>query len=162
MAVVKLLRHAESKFNAGTNTDQLDVGITERGKQQAARVSGHYDLVVCSTLRRTKQTLEHSQITYNKLIFLHEAREQKKLIWKCNFLPGEEIYEETNTEMMHRMLTLKGILGDLCKSHEDVLMVCHGYVCKFITATNVEEILKHNADPNGTRPENCGFVKLYL
>ncbi len=60
--VVTLLRHAESEFNTGQNTDELDVGITERGKKQAAGITGHYDLVVCSTLRRTKQTLDHSQV----------------------------------------------------------------------------------------------------
>ncbi len=60
------------------------------------------------------------------------------------------------------MLKLKCILGDLCKSHDPVLMVCHGHVCKFITASNIQDVLENNVEPNGTRPGNCGFVKLKL
>ncbi len=38
----------------------------------------------------------------------------------------------------------------------------NGYVCKFITATNIQDVLENNVEPNGTRPHNCGFVKLQL
>ncbi len=88
MPVVTLLRHAQSEYNAG-NLEVFDANITELGKQQAAEVSRHYDLVICSTLSRTKQTLEHSQITYEKLVFLEEAREKKSL--NCDFLKDEDV-----------------------------------------------------------------------
>ena len=51
----------------------LNAEVTERGKEQASAVDGHYNLVVCSTLTRAKQTLQYSRITYNKLIYLEEA-----------------------------------------------------------------------------------------
>ncbi len=46
----------------------FDSPLTEEGKLQASRVTGHYDVVLCSPLKRTRETLENSKITYNKLV----------------------------------------------------------------------------------------------
>ncbi len=61
MPHVTVLRHGESEYNVG-NRDLKDCGITDKGRQQAAGLTGHYDLVVCSPLRRARETLEHSQV----------------------------------------------------------------------------------------------------
>ncbi len=159
MPCVTVLRHGESEYNAG-NRDIKDCGITEKGRQQAATVTGNYDLVVCSPLRRARETLQHSQITYDKLIHIDEAREQRHEI--CDFYPEEEVVWETNTDMMHRMFKFKQILKDLCKSHDNILVVCHGILSRFLTATNVEGILERNENPNGKPVLNCERFKLEL
>ncbi len=55
---------------------------------QASRVSGHYELVLCSPMRRARQTLKYSNITYDKLEILHEAREKRRV--QSDYLEGED------------------------------------------------------------------------
>ncbi len=159
MPLVTLLRHAQSEYQAG-NREVFDANITELGKRQAAGIVGHYDLVICSTLSRTKQTLQYSQITYDKVIYLELAREKRSM--NCDFLPNEEVVLETNAEFMQRMLKLKETLLDLFKSHQKILYICHGGVIKALTATNVDDVLKNGTRPNGTFVENCLSLELDL
>lgn len=62
-----LLRHGKSDWNAGTETDH-ERPLNERGRLESSRAgrflvaSGIYpDLVLCSTARRTRETLEFVQ-----------------------------------------------------------------------------------------------------
>ena len=54
-------RHAESQGNVGSNT--IDSPLTPAGIEQAKLLSGHFDLVVVSPLRRAQETLHYSRIT---------------------------------------------------------------------------------------------------
>ncbi len=65
MPSVILMRHGQSEANATENHDIYDPGITELGRKQAAQIQGHFNLVIISTLRRTKETLENSQAKIN-------------------------------------------------------------------------------------------------
>ena len=58
---ITVMRHAQSTHNA-SGDNSWNVGLTEEGRLQAREVSGEYDLVICSTLRRAQQTLEFSSI----------------------------------------------------------------------------------------------------
>ncbi len=69
---------------------------------------------------------------------------------------------DCNTEMMHRMDKLKKILRELCEQHENILVVCHGILSRFLTATNVEGILERNEKPNGKPVLNCESFRLEL
>ncbi len=62
MPSVTLVRHGQSEANATENHAIYDPGITDLGRKQAAQIHGHFNLVIISTLRRTKETLEHSQV----------------------------------------------------------------------------------------------------
>ena len=159
MPVVTLLRHAQSEYNAG-NLEVFDANITELGKQQAAGVTGHYDLVICSTLSRTKQTLEHSQIMYEKLVFVEEAREKKSL--NCDFLMDEEVVPESLEEFVQRVLKLKEMILDFCKTYDKVLVLCHDNVIRGLTSSNVEDVLKNNVKPDGKFLENCQSIEFDL
>src|SRR5579871_2093403 len=80
--MIKLLRHAETEFNK-TGLDELDPKITEDGIAQAKKLTGHYDIVFMSPMRRCRETLEHSGITYEKLFVHHIFREYRKDL--CDF-----------------------------------------------------------------------------
>ena len=54
-----------------------DPSLTPEGQQQAAALKGHYDLVICSPLRRTLQTLHCSRVTYRRLMVSELCREQR-------------------------------------------------------------------------------------
>lgn len=61
--LLHMIRHGQTPPNAaGLITGKQDVGLTAEGRKQATllgqRLARHYDIAVCSVLRRTKITLE--------------------------------------------------------------------------------------------------------
>ena len=101
---VHLLRHAESEFNAGRQ-NVYDPKLTKKGRQQAKKIGGHFNVVVCSTLTRAKETLALSKISYDQVIFSDLVREFKRA--KCDFLKKEvkkkKVVKETEEELEKRM-----------------------------------------------------------
>ena len=159
MVTITCLRHGQSEFNAG-NHEVFDAKLTELGKQQASKVEGHFDLVICSTLTRTLETLEHSKISYDELKRLEEAREKRCNI--CDFLSGEDPVMESNREMTRRMIKLKEILIELSKSYSNILLIGHKMTFKYFTATNYEELINdetNTVEPNGFTFNNCQMMK---
>lgn len=91
---VYFIRHSESEFNVAYHnywdgkkeydpenivTDRnddyhlqmskknlIDCGITKKGKKECKKISGNYDLIISSPMRRCLETLEFSNIEYNK------------------------------------------------------------------------------------------------
>ena len=91
---VHLLRHAESEFNAGRQ-NVYDPKLTKKGRQQAKKIGGHFNVVVCSTLTRAKETLTLSKISYDQVIFSDLVREFKRA--KCDFLK-KEVKKKKNSQ----------------------------------------------------------------
>lgn len=120
---INFLRHAESIFNANL-TSEKDCDLTAKGIAQASDLSGHYDIVVCSIMKRTCQTLDHSQITYGKLIFTDLCREKKQDI--CDYLPYEEEIKETDQELALRIHKFTCFLKNQVSKYNRVLVISHG------------------------------------
>jgi len=53
----------------------IDSPLSEEGIRQAKQMEGHFDLVLCSPCRRTKETLHHSKVTFDKVVFDDNCRE---------------------------------------------------------------------------------------
>ena len=70
---VDILRHGESEGNVGIN--KPDPALTERGRSQAGQVTGEWDLVVLSPLRRAQETLTYSGIKYRWMVTCELCRE---------------------------------------------------------------------------------------
>jgi broad specificity phosphatase PhoE len=120
---VVFLRHAESIFNANL-TSEKDCDLTEKGIQQASEITGHYDIVVCSTMKRTCKTLDHSKLTYGHLIFTDLCREKKVDI--CDFLPHEdESKKETDEELEVRIRSFLYFLKSQVSKYQDILVISH-------------------------------------
>ena len=163
MVVITLMRHAESEA-AAQYKDMFDSSLSERGKMQAAEVSGHFDLVICSPLCRTKETVDHSKITYDKLMTVEEAREIK-MNTKYNFLKGEEIIRESKEEFVKRMDKLEEMLLDLSKSYKEILVVCHAFVVRYLVKRAMEELpndVAHAVKLDKTNCKYCEMAKLEL
>ena len=64
MSLLILVRHGESEWNAkGLWTGLTDIGLSEKGKQQAKSIAGflkdiHFDFAYTSVLKRAKETFE--------------------------------------------------------------------------------------------------------
>ena len=120
---VQFLRHAESVFNA-TGTSEKDCDLTEKGKEQASEIQHYFDLVVCSTMKRTCSTLDHSQLTYGRLVFTDLCREKKIDI--CDFLPHEdETIQETDSELEKRIRSFLYFLKSISSKHHNILVISH-------------------------------------
>lgn len=121
---VHFLRHAESIFNANL-TSEKDCDLTEKGVQQASELQDRYDIVICSIMKRTCKTLDHSNITYGQLIFTDLCREKRQDI--CDFLPHEdESVKETEEELERRIQVFLYFLKSQASPYQHVLVVSHG------------------------------------
>lgn len=121
---VDFLRHAESIFNRDL-TSEKDCALTEKGVQQASQVTGEYDVVVCSIMKRACQTLENSQITYGRLLFTDLCREKKTTI--CDYLPHEdETVIDTDEQLDQQINRFIYFLKSQCSTYQRILVVSHG------------------------------------
>lgn len=121
--MIRLIRHAESTWNSSGDRSR-NVPITEKGKEQAAALKGEYDLVVCSTLRRARQTLDHSNIKYSKVIFTELCREIRDDN-EGNCYNGETQLRETEEEVTERIAEFNQYLKELQKEYKNIAVICH-------------------------------------
>ena len=66
--MIRFIRHSETESNVKLTTER-NSKLTIRGIELCKQLTGHYDLVICSTLWRTRETLNNSNITYDTLFF---------------------------------------------------------------------------------------------
>jgi len=71
---VAFFRHAPSTYNISGDLSP-NVPTTNDGKILAKCMKGHVDLVICSTLRRARETLDHSEIVYKRVVYTDLCRE---------------------------------------------------------------------------------------
>jgi broad specificity phosphatase PhoE len=126
---IDLLRHAESMYNK-YHLQEYDVELTMNGKLSANRLKGHYQLVICSSLKRARQTLDYSHITYDKLIVSDLIREKKTVIG--DHFHYEELTQESYRDMYERIDKFRDILNEYAKIYNSILVVSHGiFLSKF-------------------------------
>lgn len=135
---VTLIRHAESTFNAYGDMS-CNVPLTENGKKTCSHINFDVDLVVCSTMRRARETLDHSNIKYKRVIFTPLCRE--KLDGNpVNLYNGEKPIVETDKDLENRIQQFKDFLQNVSQVGEDktICVISHyeflrkttGYVFK--------------------------------
>jgi len=121
---VDFLRHAESIFNANL-TSEKDCDLTQKGYEQADKVEGEYDVVICSIMRRTQLTLQKSKIKYGRVIYTDLCREKRQDI--CDYLPYEdETIKETDEQLEYRIKSFVYFLKSQVSTYQSVLVVSHG------------------------------------
>lgn len=121
---VHFLRHAESIFNKYL-TSEKNCDLTEEGKLQASKLDDEYDIVFCSIMRRTQQTLALSKIKYSHLIGTDLCREKRTDI--CDFLPHEdETLKESDEDLEKRIKTFIYFLRSQVSPSQSILVVSHG------------------------------------
>lgn len=118
---VTFLRHAISIYNE-KKISEKDCELSEAGKAQAADLSGTFDVVVCSFMTRTKQTLHLSTIQYGELYYSEVCREFQTCI--CDYKPEEEEVPERLQNLAARALAFREYLRQF--EGRTVLVVSHG------------------------------------
>jgi broad specificity phosphatase PhoE len=120
---VSFLRHAQSIFNRDL-TSEKDCSLTETGQKEAEQITGHYDIIICSILKRARETLQYSQLSAKKLYFTDLCREVRVDI--CDFLETEnETNLESKEELEKRIKEFKQYLKEKVEPEQKVLVICH-------------------------------------
>jgi len=117
------IRHGESYGNIGK--DMIDSPLTDKGIEQAKLLNGHYDCVVVSPLRRAKETLHYSSITYDDVITNNNFRERIIGMTDRLLLEYEEI--ETDKQFFDRVNKFHIELELLCEKYDNMLLIGHAY-----------------------------------
>jgi broad specificity phosphatase PhoE len=128
---ITFIRHAESTFNLYGDKNR-NVPLTDNGKNQASKLHGDYDMVICSTLRRTRQTLDYSNIKYNDVIFTDLCREYKDNE-PANYYSGENIDIESDQDFDDRMKKFMKFLQIIFKKYNNICVITHGIVLYKLT-----------------------------
>lgn len=129
--VVIFVRHAESTHNATGDTSR-NVGLSERGKIDAKKLTVEYDLVICSTLRRTRETLDYSSVNYTDVIYTPLCREIRDTN-PVNLYSGEENLAESRFEYTVRIAKFILLLEEMAIKYPKILVVSHGVFLGTIT-----------------------------
>ena len=120
---VTFLRHAQSIFNRDL-TSEKDCELTDYGIEQSKKINGTYDVIICSILKRAKQTLEYSELNGKQLYFTDLCREVRRDI--CDFFEYEdETNLETDQELKKRIKEFKTFLKSKTKPGDRILVICH-------------------------------------
>lgn len=121
--MIVLIRHAQSTGNCGD--PGRDCPLSNDGGQQAKLLKGEYDLVICSTLKRARQTLDESSIKYSNILFTDLCREH--LDGNPNTLYNNEPEKkESQAEFYDRIEKFKQILREKQKEYPRIAVVSHG------------------------------------
>lgn len=126
---VTLIRHAQSTFNA-FGDQQRDCPLTDRGIKDAKNIKGNYELIICSTLRRARQTLEYSSLNYKTVIYTDLCREVRDGN-PINLLSGEENVSESAIDIQDRIQKFKEFLGQY--SSKRMAVISHGIFLGYLS-----------------------------
>lgn len=118
MVVVYLVRHAEAEHNTARDSSMRDPHLTAQGKQQALKLRDHFDdvsvqHVFASPLLRARYT---AAVVFRMYPTCFVAlREQRAAHKPWHFVPGEELFNETDEELASRvywmLVYLRGLEG---------------------------------------------------
>ena len=114
-----LIRHAQSKWNANESQKQ-DGGLTELGKNSCLLLKFDVELVICSSLKRARSTLQHSQIKYKELIFTD----------LCAEINGTD---EEQKDFKLRIEKFKNMLINLQETYQTICVISHKPILRELT-----------------------------
>lgn len=143
--MIVFIRHAESTFNQRGDKSR-NVPLTLNGIKQSEKLNGEYDLVICSTMRRARETLDSSKIKYGNLIFTTLCREILDGN-PINLYNGEKEKIETEENINQRIHDFRQLLENYRKKYAKICVISHNsFLRRFLrlqrVIKNCEEIVE--------------------
>jgi broad specificity phosphatase PhoE len=120
---VILVRQAES-ISEGFGTRYANESLTYYGYRTCKCLTFEVDLVICSTLKRSRQTLDNSGIQYKNVIFTPLCREFKDDN-EVNFYEGEKIVPEDARTLHKRIKEFKELIKTLSAKYDTICVITH-------------------------------------
>jgi len=132
MKTITIIRHAQSKFNAGeyrTEEEIANCRLTNYGIEQAKQLNHNFDHLILSPLKRAFETYVNSNIKCKELIVSHLVREQLDGR-PLNCLELEEIRTETHNEVRKRAKDTAEMIKNL--KSDNIGIISHGCFIWFL------------------------------
>jgi len=125
------IRHAESEWNPSGTTER-NTGLTENGRKSCKSLDFNVDIVICSPLKRARETLDNSNIIYKDVIFNDSCRE---ILGKnpAHYYNGEPYHEETQDEINERVNGFKDELREISEYYDTICVISHHNFLKELT-----------------------------
>lgn len=143
MSTIYLVRHGQSMANINIDAGGYDSPLTLEGREQARHIKLDVDLVICSPLRRTLETLYYSQIhgmtTFIEYNFRERQCERADLLLikysttSNSAILFEELHNESETEYTERIYNAAKTLLSYSQKYNRIAVVCHGCVIQSLT-----------------------------
>lgn len=135
MVKITLIRHEESIYNRYRILD-FNSMLTKNGIQRCSKLEGDYDVVICSIMKRTRQTLYYSCINYNYIYITNLCREIRKgnIV---DMISEEEDYIETEKELQRRILGFKMLVKVLSFDNDKIAVITHGGFIQRLTGVRL-------------------------
>jgi broad specificity phosphatase PhoE len=133
--MITFLRHGESENNK-YHLHIVDPSLTAKGKKQASLLSGHFDYIMISPLKRTIETFNNSSITGDNIEYSSLCREN--IYSHSDLMQGENLME-TREMFEERLKLLK--LYIKTKKYKNILIITHHGVIYNMTGYDL-----HNAE----------------
>lgn len=134
--MITLIRHAESTYNSSGDRTR-DCPLSGRGYRQAARIIGNYDVIVCSPMKRSRQTLAASKLGFREVIFTDLCRE---IIDRnpINLYPKEKKSAESRKQIRARVDEFKSLIRKLAKTNSKIAVISHSGFLYELTGDNFD------------------------
>lgn len=124
------MRHAESLGNRHGAEAGKDVSLSDNGRNQAKSMSGYFDCVITSCMKRAKQTLEFSNIKSKAVFTTHLARERMNSDINDYLETESQLEVETIDDLKHRFTQLKALIRKLSETYPHILIISHAmFLC---------------------------------
>jgi broad specificity phosphatase PhoE len=137
--LIYFIRHAESEYNIDNNITHKDCGITSKGESQCIKTceelkNDQFDLVICSPLKRCKQTCERLKLNSNKVDIDYDCREHIQHV--SDLMEGEEVVYETEEKVIKRTNEFKQKLLNYEKqyNYKKIAVVSHADFIFYFTS----------------------------
>lgn len=121
--MLTLIRHSQSTFNAW-GSQERNCPLTPEGIKICKNLQGTYDLVICSTLRRARQTLEESNLVYPEVLFSELCREIRGGN-PVDYYDNEPLVSETPEQIVSRINEFKQLVQELQKKYAKIAVISH-------------------------------------
>lgn len=174
-----LVRHAQTAWNAEMKAQgHMDVELDTIGREQAQKLAAAFansrlDLVLCSDLKRARETAEPiARATRAKLESRVDLRERSFGEWEgmafdeiarrfreseATGLAWHEVVPPGGESFLHVWKRLQGIVGELFTTRKQIAIVTHGGTCALLLA----HLLKGTVETSrGFRFKNTGLTEL--
>ena len=121
--VLTVICNAQSKFNQNTKKIIRNCDLTKKGKKQARKLEGEYDMIFVSPLKRCLQTLHYSKIIAPKIEVSSLIREFKED--PCDFFKDEEFKQENKRDVFKRINNFKEVINNLPVEYNKICVITH-------------------------------------
>ena len=126
MKSITIIRHAQSKFNAGefnTAEEIRNCKLTDYGKSQSKSLDQSFDIIILSPLKRAIETYTNSNLKSERVIISDLFREQKE-DHPLNYLENETIAPESASDARARAREAVKFLKTL--DYTNIGIISHG------------------------------------